>query len=209
MVFDGSTVVEGWAKSDKKYHANYIYTEDAMLMFSGGICVGSSTSVLEKFFNARLYDVSAEDGFLGHMNEILPNDDVLSPGVLVSYQSGVIVSISARDNFVPNDAVPLVPQLSSIKEFVNEKVSDISQMREYFLHIAPQQNYRDIHNNFDVPRTTTSMTYGAIAGLFLGGVIISVLLCLIVIKFSRGEQMSISKIEEEIIDAEFVDDEDN
>ena len=56
----GKTIIEGWAKSEHKYHAYHVYTVDDSLHFANGIHAGAGTKVLEDFFNARMYDIERE-----------------------------------------------------------------------------------------------------------------------------------------------------
>ncbi len=127
----GGTIIEGWAKADKKYHVSYIYTVNSNLTFLNGIRVGAATSVLESVFQAKLYDFSAEYGAVGHLQEVWGGDDVLALGLLIQYDNGVITQIMARNEFVEYDSVPLVPSSKKINNFVGEKIDELKQLAPF------------------------------------------------------------------------------
>ena len=98
---------------------------DKEIRFTGAIRVGVNTNVLENFFHASLYDISAEDGSLGHLQEVFGGDNVLALGLLISYSSGVVTSIMAIDDFVDEGSVPLVPRSEIINSFIETKIAEI------------------------------------------------------------------------------------
>lgn len=127
----GGTIIEGWAKADKKYHVSYIYTINSNLTFLNGIRVGATTNVLESAFQAKLYDFSAEYRAVGHLQEVWGGDDVLALGLLIEYDNGIITSIMARNEFVQYDSVPLVPSSKKINNFVGEKIDELKQLAPF------------------------------------------------------------------------------
>ena len=96
----GQVIIAGWAKADKKYHVSYIYTKDTHFSFLNGIRVGADIQILERIFQAKLYDFSAEYGSVGHLQEVFGGDDVLALGLLIEYKNGLITSIMGRNEFI-------------------------------------------------------------------------------------------------------------
>ena len=129
----GKTIISGWAKADRVYHVNYVYTLDKHLVFTGSIRVGAETSVLEKFFKARLHNISAEYGSLGHLQEVFGGDDVLALGLLIEYDNNTITSVMAINDYVYNDSVPLVPSCPKIDNFIKSKLDEL----KFSYEVAP------------------------------------------------------------------------
>ena len=125
--FDGKTLIEGWAKADKKFHANSIYTIDTEMIFRGGIAVGKNISILEKFFSLKLGEISYEKGIVGHLETIYANDNVFAVCVFIKFNSkNIITQIKAFNNNVYDDAVPVVPNSSQkINDFVEQKTKEL------------------------------------------------------------------------------------
>lgn len=121
---DEKTLVKGWAKEDQKFHVEYIYTRDPQMLFIGGIHVGASTTVIERFFNARIQDISVKNSIIRY--PFLGNDDFSVPVLELTYDKGVIECIEVWDGYVPHDNVPVVPRISNIDDFVSIKTEELS-----------------------------------------------------------------------------------
>ena len=58
------TIVTALAGKDKKFISNSLTTADPNMVFAGGIKVGASTAVLEKFFKAPLRQIAYRPGVI-------------------------------------------------------------------------------------------------------------------------------------------------
>lgn len=58
------TIVTGESGRNKKFYATSLVTADPKMVFAGGIHVGASTEVLEKFFNAPLREIAYRPGVI-------------------------------------------------------------------------------------------------------------------------------------------------
>ena len=212
--YDGKTIIKGWAKKDRKFHVYYIYTIDTELIFAGNIHVGARNSVLSDFFNINLYDMCVEYGSLGHLEEVLPNDICGVSTVLIEYNNGIIKSIKAKNDYVPNDKVPIVPTISRIDNFVNDKIEELS------LIPTPQTSAKPIivplkldtaSETSALPKTSTlSMTAIIVIGIMmlLLGELFCVVLALFVNDLDNAQSEADEQLNDETIDEMFEYDED-
>ncbi|MBQ7578194.1 MAG: hypothetical protein IJT21_08020 [Synergistaceae bacterium] len=88
------TLVLGGARSDKKFHASSFITVDPEIKFTGGIHVGASTRVLEKFFGKSLASMTQNNNGVTSV-ELMVNDATEPPlcDVRIIFKNGVITMI--------------------------------------------------------------------------------------------------------------------
>ena len=96
-VWDGvwakdKTIVLGEAAKDKKFFSTYLTTADPKMVFAGGIHVGASTDVLEKFFRATISQISHRPGVVYEPIE----SDYEGSSFYIFYEDGKITEIHAR-----------------------------------------------------------------------------------------------------------------
>ena len=123
----GLTLVVAWTRDGINYNVSYVYTADSNFEPVADIRVGAYTSVLEKFFNGKLYDISAEEGSLGHLQAVWGNDDWTIPIVLVSYSYDKIREMTARNDNAYGDKVPAIPISDKIKKYVSAQIQNIKK----------------------------------------------------------------------------------
>lgn len=142
----GLTLIEGWTRDNINYQVNYVYTKDTRFEPLSGINVYGDTLELEKFFNGRLYDISAEYGYIGHLQAVQANDDWSAVTVLVNYAGEQIKSIEAWDENVDRDNVPVVPKPERVKTYIQ----DMKQRIDWNAEHAFEQDLAEIrkrHNS--------------------------------------------------------------
>lgn len=85
------TIVQGWAGTDKKFYADCLDTADPNMIFAGGIHVGASIRVLEKYFNAPINQLAFRQGII-HTDPSSEFGDSLT----IFYKDGKITEIFAN-----------------------------------------------------------------------------------------------------------------
>ncbi|NLL37645.1 MAG: hypothetical protein GX256_09025 [Fretibacterium sp.] len=90
------TIVGGWAGSNKKFQPDLFITIDPELTFAGGIHVGASTNVLEKFFDAPLEQISYKPGMCWTGDEFGGGE-----GFVIFYENGVITEVFSTWGHTP------------------------------------------------------------------------------------------------------------
>ncbi len=143
----GLTIITGWTLDGVNYHINYVYTTDATFVLPNGIKARTFVSELEKFFNGSLYDISAENGVIGHVQAVLANDDWSKPCVLINYSGRTIDSIEAWDNNVYGDVVPIVPNSERISNYISTKKREMHENELAFeRELSALHNQRLVHS---------------------------------------------------------------
>ena len=135
----GLTLIEGWTRDNINYQVNYVYTKDTRFEPLSGIKVYGDTLELEKFFNGRLYDVSAEYGYIGHLQAVQANDDWSAVIVLVNYAGKQIKSIEAWDDNVDRDYVPVVPKPERVKLYIQDMKQKIDWEAKHAVNLTTQR----------------------------------------------------------------------
>lgn len=120
-----TTIVVGSGDKKKKFYPDYIQMRDPEMIFVGGIRVGASVNVLEKFFGASLKQLTQdaiEVGGKPQNGEILflPENDV-DPCVRILHKDGKITEIESFSNDMDRPAFT-----KKVEAFVRQRKIEMS-----------------------------------------------------------------------------------